>query len=180
MQLLSSPHTDVIVHEFHRTMSLIAMPLTPLPLKMFLPEGTAHAFTVHCFFLLWPSLPSGHASPCFLPTPPGAGMYAQRVAMLLLCWALLGWVFPTLLLLPMAKATNVRGSAASAPQAGVLDWLASAVERVLAELMLRQRDGANAHRGMSAVLSLLLHWWVLLVGLWCGCCLVVPMFVPPL
>ena len=108
-------------------------------------------------------------------------MYAQRVAMLLLCWALLGWVLPTLLLLPMAKSTGVRGSAASSPRAviGLMDGLASAVERALAELQLHQRNGTGARHGMSSVLSLLLHWWVLLVGLWCGCCLVAPVFVPP-
>ena len=112
-------------------------------------------------------------------------MYAQRVAMVLLCWLVLGWVFPTVLLLPMAEV-RVAAEVRTARPAGLVERLIAAVEQTLADLLPRRYDSSAAsgrlkrRRGMpAALLLLLLHWWVLLVGLWCGCCFVAPAFVPP-
>ena len=186
MQLLNSPQFDSIVHSLHASMALVAAPLMPLPLKMFLPEGTAPAGALR-FRILALAPRSDHASADLLPAAhaPFAGMYAQRVAMVLLCWLVLGWVFPTVLLLPMAEV-RVAAEVRTARPAGLVERLIAAVEQTLADLLPRRYDSSAAsgrlkrRRGMpAALLLLLLHWWVLLVGLWCGCCFVAPAFVPP-
>jgi len=55
------------------------------------------------------SIASVCTSAFFALLPPGD--YAQRLAFLLFCWAVLGWLLPTLLLLPKAEAANPPGGA---------------------------------------------------------------------
>ena len=185
-QLLNSPQFDSITTSLHATMAIVAVPLMPLNSTIFLPQGQSArcAFAAYCHT---PFMASTHyrSHPLTHPTTDfHADLYAQRVTMLLLCWLVLGWVFPTVLLLPM---TEVREAAEARP-AALVERLIAGVEQTLADLLPRRHNGTAAsmasrlkhRRGMPAtLLLLLLHWWVLLVGLWCGCCFVAPMFVPP-
>lgn len=54
----------------------------------------------------------GIVFPAAPPLVPAASPYAQRLSFLLFCWAVLGWLMPTLLLLPAAETV------AAARQAG--------------------------------------------------------------
>ncbi len=127
------------------------------------------------------------------PTAAAADPYAQRIAFLLVCWLVLGWLLPTLLLLPdrtsaedqtppssnaagggrMARLTRVAGRFASLLEA----WL-----RLLAPTAPRtqhaQRDGQEQGGGpISTGATMVLHWWAVVMVCWAAACSAAPLFV---
>lgn len=90
------------------------------------------------------------SDPCRLPIPCVsccavlcAGAYAQRAAFLLFSWAILGWLVPTLLLLPDAEAPAADASSSRRPRFWLLQLVTlpvgkalSGVERGLSILQL--------------------------------------------
>ncbi|KAI7837555.1 hypothetical protein COHA_008570 [Chlorella ohadii] len=119
--------------------------------------------------------------------------YAQRIAFLLVCWLVLGWLVPTLLLLPdrtsaedqtppssnaaaggrLARLTRVAGRFASLLEA----WL-----RLLAPTAPRaqhaQRDGQEQGGGpISAGATMVLHWWAVVMVCWAAACSAAPLFL---
>jgi hypothetical protein len=126
-----------------------------------------------------------------------AGPDAQRVAFLLFCWAIGGWLVPTLLLLPKTEA-----AAPSGPPR-LRFWLLQPAEVLLGKLMAgferglntlrppwlqalqrpQQRQDARAVAGdgdegagdgdewLPATASFVLAWSVVVLMAWLGACL---------
>ena len=106
--------------------------------------------------------------------------YTQRVALLLFSWATLGWLMPTLLLLPEQDAAGTRTNGAAGAAAGPLTVLGDFVEAWLRQLKPGRRRDAEARAAwaeaagqvLPTTFSRVLHWWVVLHGsawLYTGC-----------
>lgn len=135
----------------------------------------------------WPGFP-----PALLCRSPSAAAdpYAQRVAFLLICWLILGWLVPTLLLLPdrdinggQPETSSDDGSRAAAVTrfgakfASLLEaWL-----RLLAPAQRAQharRGGQDQGGGaISSGATLVLHWWAVVMMCWAAACSASPLFL---
>lgn len=106
-----------------------------------------------------------------LPLPACPPADGQRVAFLLFIWIVLGWLMPTLLLLPEYGGTGEQ------PGSGLFEaWL-----RLLKPSSRRRRGEAGptgGQDGLSAA-ACALHWWVVLLLGWGLSCSVSGMLVPP-
>ena len=97
-----------------------------------------------------------------------AGSYAQSVAALLMTWAVIGWLLPTLMLLPIRATEQPEPSGAEQQrcwrlQAVVRGGLEAPVEAWLRRLL---PFGSNCA----------LCWLVSLCTLWLLCCSVAPLY----
>lgn len=122
------------------------------------------------------------APPCPPPRPlAAADPFTQRIAFVLFCWVIMGWLVPTLLLLPEAGAHRPRSQRQSGNRAALL------LESWLRMLLPRKRGAGRGGRGASApqapgiqaVASTLLHWWAVLLVSWGICCSVAPLWADP-
>lgn len=132
------------------------------------------------------------------------GAFERRVAALLFCWAVDGWLLPTLLLIRReaqhkpwpqvgagdSAAEGLRGRIATAwSRLGCM--LYTQLSKLLPARQQRQQQrrtgepeeqssgdgGSTAPEGML----LLLRWWLVLVATWAVCCSAAPLFeeLPP-
>jgi hypothetical protein len=134
------------------------------------------------------------------------GSYAQVVSFLLFCWAILGWLVPTLLLLPEGLA-----AAASAPRRqfwlwqlllvpfgkvmGTLEWGLNILRLPWLQQSDRlrqqqqQQQGQGTHSGDDAAAqegddllpvaaSFLLAWCIVLLTVWLCACLMAQALMP--
>jgi hypothetical protein len=136
-----------------------------------------------------------------------AGLYAQRVAFLLFCWAILGWLLPTLLLLPNATQQQ-EAAAAAAGQHLAQKWtwqllhlpyskLLTGLERGLwvlrppwlqppppprragdADAEEEQEGAQEVDEFLPVAASFLLAWCVVLLSAWLGACLMAGPLTP--
>jgi hypothetical protein len=79
-----------------------------------------------------------------------AGLYAQRVAFLLFCWAILGWLLPTLLLLPNATQQQEAAAAAAVGRNPARNWAWQLLKLPFSKLL----------SGLEYGLSVLLPPWL--------------------
>ncbi|PSC75155.1 MMPL family isoform A [Micractinium conductrix] len=113
--------------------------------------------------------------------------YTQRVALLLFSWATLGWLMPTLLLLPEQDAAGTRTNGAAGAAAGPLTVLGDFVEAWLRQLKPGRRRDAEARAAwaeaagqvLPTTFSRVLHWWALMLVTWGACCSVSSLFTQP-
>ncbi|PRW60682.1 SMG9-like [Chlorella sorokiniana] len=115
--------------------------------------------------------------------------YAQRIAFLLICWLVLGWLLPTLLLLPdrvshmevvPPSSAGSNGRAAAVTRvAGKFATLLEAWLRLLAPSPQQARRGGQGQGGgpISAGATLLLHWWAVVMVCWAAACSAAPLFL---
>lgn len=105
------------------------------------------------------------------PTPPTpAGQYAQLVAFLLFMWAIMGWLLPTLLLLPEAPPARPGGSR--------LAWALETWLRML--LPVKQAPQRRAQQAqLPAAATCTLHWGAVLLVTWGACSSLAPLFGDP-
>lgn len=155
-----------------------------------------HLNTVHLvYLLLLLCVLRCHAAPLNPATDPGT----QCLAFLLFCWAVLGWLLPTLLLLPAAAGEAAADAPAATTQPGRILWrafstvadkLLMGIERGLATLQpprlrpqqgarTQQRDDASPDRdnadidgeeSLTVVAAFVLAWCVVLLTTWMGSC----------
>lgn len=130
----------------------------------------------------------------FVPATCDADPYAQRIAFLLICWLVLGWLVPTLLLLPdrasqivpppsssnsaesggrMAAVTRLAGKFATLLEAW-LRLLAPTAQRVRHARRYGQEQGGGP---ISAGATLVLHWWAVVMVAWAAACSAAPLFL---
>ena len=96
------------------------------------------------------------------------------VAALLFWWTVVGWLLPTLLLLPEADAESRHRSHRSHGRGARVGRMLEAWLRML--LPAKPRPGQPM---IQAVASCALHWWAVLLVSWGGCCSIAPLFVGP-
>ena len=126
-------------------------------------------------------------APC---TPAAAaGAYAQRVAALFFCWSVLGWLLPTLLLLPDAGTKEAQALEAPLhrlrrPAARAVDLLEAWLRMLLparqtrSSATARQGQGGQ-HAQLPPAAARALHWWVAALALWGVSCISAPLFKQP-
>ena len=101
--------------------------------------------------------------------------------MLLLCWLVLGWVVPALLLLPNTEEgrrqqqREARRREAAGPPCGSRERALAVVESGL-RLLLPQQSAGQSDTPTSLLCAL--RWWVLVQLLWGMCCKAAPLFTP--
>lgn len=107
--------------------------------------------------------------------------------MLLLCWLVLGWLLPALLLLPehmeeRQRARRARSrqapagqGAGAAQEVGQGERALDALETGLRLLLPQQGPGQS---DMPSSLLCAGRWWVVVQLLWGLCCKAAPLFVP--
>ena len=115
-----------------------------------------------------------------------AGDYAERAALVLFLWAVLGWLLPTLLLLAIDKDAD-RQQEQQQPQQreeqgttrhlmkNCLAWVGSLCESVLNTLLppkrIRFDDNGEAQAEQAyALFTFCLYWVGVLLFLWWGAC----------
>lgn len=131
------------------------------------------------------------------------GAFERRVAALLFCWAIEGWLLPTLLLIRSDAHHNPWPAAASG-DASLQQPLQGKVVAVWSRLGVilftqlskllpapqqqpqrhseREREsGGDCVSTAPAGMLLVLRWWLVLVSTWAVCCCAAPMFeqLPP-
>lgn len=116
---------------------------------------------------------------------PAADAYAQRVAALLFIWATLGWLLPTLLLLPDGSVAGAQWPATQQCSCRHLDRLATRIGCTLEawlQMLLpagRAADDAAAGQGQRARLPSAAAWWATLLVAWALSCTLAPLFKQP-
>lgn len=114
--------------------------------------------------------------PASVVIPEGA--YARRVAILLLCWLLLGWLLPALLLLPnMSDEGRSRPGRTGSLLVSKLEHLHSAIVVGL-RFLLPPTDQQARQTEFPITLIIALRWWVLVQVVWGLCCVSAPLFAP--
>lgn len=134
--------------------------------------------------------PAQHAHAAACPVVCTAGSYAQSVSFLLMTWALLGWLLPTLAIIPFEPAfeapqqPELRGAgrraaiwrlpsvACSRLEAAVEAWL----RRLLPLPAPPRRPGDEPPGEPAFGTSCVLCWLVTLCALWLVCCTVAPLY----
>lgn len=144
-------------------------------------------------------LPVSYSLHPFVPATCNADRYAQRIVFLLICWLVLGWLVPTLLLLPDRASQIIPPSSSSTDSAesggriaavtrlvGKFATLLEAWLRLLAptaqptaqRIQLARRDGQEPGGGpISAGATLVLHWWAVVMVCWAAACSAAPLFL---
>lgn len=130
-----------------------------LPPPSWLPECEQHA----CSLL---KLLSRCNHPGAHPPFGYTGREAQRVAFLLFCWSILGWLLPTLLLLPDAVGGASR--LAGLPEAALRLLLPSKPQAM--------QPRAQQQGQLGGAASCALYWLAVLLVVWGTCCSVAPLF----
>lgn len=122
-------------------------------------------------------------------TPACAGIDHQRVAVLLFCWATLGYLLPTLLLLPNVP----RGPPPAQQSQGTASKLGDAIETGLRFLLPPSQQQQQQRRQqqrpqrrededgpqLPASAPWVMCWWAVLLVVWSGCCLAAQYLAPP-
>eukprot|EP00887_Chlorella_sp_A99_P007912 scaffold12.g7912.t1 len=114
---------------------------------------------------------------------PPAGAYARKVAVLLMLWALAGWLLPTLVLVPRSRrhkgGFEGGGEGGDALSAGRAARLADRLAVALESWLRRLRRPRLSRRGAPGAAVFAVRWWVLLLTVWGTCCAVAPLYTPP-
>lgn len=207
LQLFNTPEFGRVVAILHELMGLVSGTLTPLAVPP--PPGGGRmgrtGGSPACSLAAargrqtlrgWAQLFQPGVPPTLARArrPPrrlaAAGSYAQSVSALLMTWAVVGWLLPTLLLLPFEASEGPEHNQAGASAGG---WrrLAAACGRleVIVEAWLRRlvpfttRPPGQRHRGSAeeqaargAGTHSALCWMVTLAALWQLCCSMAPLY----
>ena len=175
-QLLSGPKMDAAVNSFHGWAALVASVAAP-PIRVIVPGGELRHYMVPCWLPRLPLATGPQPRPACLP----ADINARRMAALLFSWTTLGWLLPTLLLLPKPAAAPRRARQQVTAQerggGGLAGRAAGCVEACLRLLLCRQPHQQVRRCDRCSGGACALAWFIALVGTWGASCLVAPLLV---
>lgn len=180
-RLMASAVMQERVAAAHGGLAVLAAPVTPFGVLL-VPQGE-HVWAVRCSACAHVGWARAHLTPgCTAmpgntlpsrprprPHPAAADARHRCAAFLLLCWLLLGWLVPSLLLLPRQA-----GAGARAPAQGKAAAVAGAVGGTLEAWLRMLRFGSTQRRGGGGgglpAVPRVVHAFFVVVAAWtCSC-----------